>query len=63
MDPEYKKLKKEIETAFKKVWGPRCETKDLKDFPDLKNKPESRCMTCVSYEKLDNFMADLQKSL
>ena len=63
MDAEYKRLKKEIEKSFKKVWGDRCETKDTKDFPDLKLKPDERCMTCVSYEKLDKFLADLQKSL
>lgn len=63
MENEYKQLKKDIEKAFKKVWGPRCGTKDTKEFPDLKRKPESRCMVCASYDRLDEFMADLQKTL
>lgn len=63
MEQEYKALKKEVEKSFKKIWGPRCKTSDLVDFPELKKQPESRCMVCLSYEKLDNFLADLQKSL
>lgn len=63
MEAEYKKLKKEIEASFRKVWGKRCKTLDLVDFPDLKNKQDERCMTCLAYEKLDNFIADLQKTL
>lgn len=63
MEEDIKKFKKEVEKAFKPLWGPRCKYPDLKDFPDLKNKPEERCMTCLSYEKLDNFIADLMTSI
>jgi hypothetical protein len=63
MEPEYKELKKDVEKSFKKIWGPRCKVKDTKEFPDLKRKPDERCMTCRAYDRLDEFLADLQNSL
>jgi hypothetical protein len=63
MEAEYKKLKKEIEKSFLKVWGPRCEQKDTDEFPDLKHKPEERCATCRAYDMLDIFIGHLQKTL
>jgi hypothetical protein len=63
MEAEYKKLKKEIEKSFAKIWGKRCASKDIDDFPDLKRKPEQRCATCSAYDKLDLFLKDLQSSL
>lgn len=62
MEAEYKKLKKEIEKSFSKVWGERC-THDPNEFPDLKNKPELRCQTCRAYNMLDIFIDALQKPL
>jgi hypothetical protein len=63
MEAEYKKLKKEIEKSFSKVWGARCKQKDLEEFPDLKKKPEERCATCRAYDMLDIFLDSLQKTL
>jgi hypothetical protein len=36
-------------------WGPRCETKDTDDFPELKGDEKSRCGVCVVYERFDKF--------
>jgi uncharacterized protein (UPF0335 family) len=63
MEQEYKQLKKDIEKSFSKIWGKRCEIKDVKQFPDLKKKPEERCMTCRAYDMLDIFMDSLEKAL
>lgn len=63
MEAEYKKLKKEIEKSFSKVWGDRCDVKDITEFPDLKHKPEERCATCRAYDMLDIFIDALQKTL
>lgn len=63
MEDEYKKLKKQTEKEFKKIWGPRCDHKDTEFFPEAKKNPDYRCMTCRSYDALDNFFAELHKSL
>ncbi len=36
-------------------WGPRCETKDTEDFPELKDHPDGRCPACEMWEAYDDF--------
>ena len=54
---DYPSIKRIIEAAMEKDWGPRCKTKDYDDFPDILDKPEnnSRCPVCVAYERFDSF--------
>lgn len=43
--------------------GPRCDTKDTVDFPELKESPEhERCYTCRMWEHYDEFVKS-QKEL
>lgn len=57
-----KNLKAEILAEIEEGWGPRCETKDYEDFPELHDElvvvgdPDAgRCPVCLVYEKFDNF--------
>lgn len=66
MQEDFEVFKKKVEKAYAKIWGKRCEVKDLDDFPELKTDPaNSRCACCYAYElldkNLDNLWADTQK--
>ncbi|KSU60729.1 MULTISPECIES: hypothetical protein [unclassified Gordonia (in: high G+C Gram-positive bacteria)] len=38
------------------MWGERCETTDLEDFPELETENRSsRCGVCVAWEEADQF--------
>ena len=53
---DYAGLKISLVNALKRDWGPRCEVKDIVDFPDLINGDNcSRCQCCLVYEKFDDF--------
>jgi len=54
---DYQSIKKIIEAALEKDWGPRCETTDIEDFPDTdySNPKNGRCPRCVVYERFDRF--------
>lgn len=44
-----------IEKRLKKLFGRRCETRDIEDFPRLKGN--GRCPVCESYEVVDEYVA------
>ncbi len=45
-----------FEQYVTEMWGERCETSDLKDFPELEAEPgSSRCGVCVAWEEADQF--------
>jgi hypothetical protein len=50
-----KHLKKYLLATIKEDWGPRCQTKDYEDFPEVKEVSENRCPCCLVYEKFDEF--------
>lgn len=54
---DYGRIKKVLDDALAKDWGPRCATKDTDDLPELLENPEksSRCPACVVYERYDSF--------
>ncbi len=56
-DVNYPAIKKLLEAALEKDWGPRCAVKDYDEFPDTLDNPEknSRCPACVVYERFDHF--------
>jgi len=39
--------------SIKRGYGDGCETKDIDDFPELKNSPEARCGSCKAKEVVD----------
>lgn len=40
-------------------WGPRCETKDLDDFPEMRKDPlRNRCACCEMWEAYDQWVAE-----
>lgn len=43
------------EAFITSCWGPRCETKDVDDFPELKDEPNGRCACCEMWEIYDNY--------
>lgn len=66
MEQDFKVFRKAVEKAYSKIWGVRCETLDLDDFPELMDDPaSSRCPACYAYELLDKSIdqlwADTQK--
>lgn len=58
---DYKKVRSEIERLLERDWGPRCKTRDIDDFPELKHaitgdeKFNGRCPVCLVYERFDDF--------
>jgi len=58
---DYPAIKKVLEAALEKDWGPRCVVKDYDEFPELEplnavGDPDvGRCPACLVYEKFDNF--------
>lgn len=58
---DYPAIKKLLEAALEKDWGPRCVTKDYEDFPEIDpifavGDPDvGRCVCCSVYEKFDTF--------
>lgn len=52
---DYKIVKMSILDLIEADWGPRCETKDTDDFPELKDDIKGRCPVCVVYERFDKF--------
>jgi hypothetical protein len=36
-----------------KGYGPKCESSDLEDFPELKKNHEARCGCCKAWETVD----------
>ena len=54
-------MKPKLEKVIAKDFGKRCGTKDIEDFPELIGDDDAnRCITCVMYEELDNYIARLQ---
>ncbi len=57
----YPALKNAILARLEEDWGPRCESKDYEDFPELDplfavGDPDlGRCPACLVYEKFDKF--------
>ena len=45
--------KQVIENYLTKVYGKRCESKDIDDAPDLKESGNNRCLTCKVWEHYD----------
>lgn len=62
---DYPALKAGILAVIEEDWGPRCETKDYEDFPELDpifpvGDPDAgRCPVCLIYEKFDAFWKQL----
>lgn len=54
---DYGRIKKVLDDALAKDWGPRCAVKDYEDLPEILENPEknSRCPSCVVYERFDSF--------
>ena len=58
---DYGRIKKVLEDALSKDWGPRCLVKDYEDFPELHDDiiavgdDAGRCPCCVVYERFDRF--------
>lgn len=55
---DYGRIKKVLDDALAKDWGPRCATKDYEDFPEIKGDDPnkiSRCHACEVYERYDRF--------
>lgn len=51
-----------LEQYVTEMWGKRCETSDLEDFPDLKDdRNASRCVCCEAWEEVDRFKEWLEK--
>lgn len=48
-----------IAEALTEHWGPRCETKDTDDFPEMAGKTEGRCPCCLAWEQYDSLRAAL----
>lgn len=56
----YPALKELILDAMNRDWGPRCETKDYVEYPDmLLDDKWGRCPVCLVYEKFDEFWEKL----
>lgn len=47
-------LRVKVEDLIRRKWGPRCETRDTEDFPEITGT-DSRCPSCPAYEKFDEF--------
>lgn len=44
------------------VYGKRCKTRDLDDFPEMEHDPlATRCRACLEWERYDEFIAQLGK--
>lgn len=58
---QFRELKEHNLKVLEEHYGPRCETKDYEDFPELDplfavGDPEAgRCPVCLVYEKFDKF--------
>lgn len=46
-----------IAEALTEHWGPRCETKDTDEFPEMAGKTEGRCLCCLAWEQYDSLRA------
>ena len=60
-----KRVVEELENYFKWAYGERCKTSDRVDFPDINydDPKNSRCMVCEQYERLDEYLAQLNNSI
>ena len=56
---DFEEFKKKVEKAYAKIWGKRCEIKDLDEFPDLSIDSRSRCPSCHAYDLLDKNIEQL----
>lgn len=44
-------------------FGVRCKSKDIEDFPELKNETEdNRCPSCVAWEYYDFWVKETRKN-
>ena len=62
---DFSELKGHILHVLEEHYGPRCETTDIEDFPELDplfavGDPDTgRCPVCLVYEKFDKFWSEL----
>ena len=56
------KLEEEVEKYFTKKYGKRCKTKDIDDFPEIKDdKDSNRCFVCEIWETVDDIKSIIAK--
>ncbi|WP_411839264.1 hypothetical protein [Paracoccus sp. ME4] len=51
-----------IQEAITAHFGPRCETKDTDDMPELAGQTTGRCPACLAWEQFDGLVAAAQES-
>lgn len=49
-----------IEESLVATFGPRCETKDTQDFPEVAGQHTGRCPACLAWEQFDALVAASQ---
>lgn len=56
------KQKETVDQLATRIVGPRCETTDKEDFPDVdyKDPKSNRCPACEVWEQADSLVAELE---